>query len=90
MSVSNLLCFNPLYWILIGLPFYVNGQLTPIDSLAQLPTTTPVKERVALWKRIDVFIRAIKKEEEKKLVAQQYLQIAKERKGSLFLATDYF
>ena len=76
------------FTLFLSLPLF--GQMTPIDSLAQLPTTATMKEKAALWNRIDVFIRTTKNEKEKKSFAQQYLQIAKDRNDSLFLSTAHF
>ena len=74
--------------IIATLPLF--GQLTPIDSLAQLSPSASIKEMVTLKKRIGVFFRTIKKEEERKFLAEQYLKIAIDRKDSLNLAEAYF
>ena len=66
------------------------GQMTPIDSLAELPLDASAKEKMVLLNRIEVFLKAIKDEEEKQSLAQQYFQIAITRKDSMFLAQGHY
>ncbi len=69
--------------LLLSLPLC--GQPTPIDSLANLSIVASTKEKVMLLSRIEAHLKKANNE----TLINQFLEIAKTRNDSIFLASAY-
>jgi len=72
-----------LFSLLFSLTLF--GQITPLDSLAQLPLSASAKEKVGLMLSLEEQFRSIKEESNKETFVDQFFEIATTRKDSIFL-----